>query len=115
MNIFHGNGIICQWTMLAAPKHPLFKKALDQSIQNLRELNFQYQSSRDVLSSTGPFFFTSIAKNYLPLSDTLVLDMEVFGSNPKTLPVSEKSVVEHQFHGEHGWTLGVMFPHITLS
>jgi len=106
--------VICQWTMLTVPKNPLFKEALNKCIQNLREINFHFSVSREVLHATGPLLFTSIANNYLHVDETLVLDMEIFGSFPETLPVSERSIVEHQYHGEHGWTLGIKFPHIRL-
>ena len=106
--------VICQWTMLSAPKNPLFKEALNKCIKNLRDINFHFSVPRQVLLATGPLLFTSIANNYLQLDQTLILDMEIFGSFPETLPVSERSVVEHQYHGKHGWALSVKFPNIRL-
>ncbi|WP_316359513.1 glycosyltransferase family 32 protein [Candidatus Neptunichlamydia sp. REUL1] len=108
------HNVICQWTMLSAPKNPLFKKALEKCIKNLRDINFHFSVSRQVLHATGPLLFTSIASDYLQLDQTLVLDMEIFGSFPETLPISKRSVVEHQYHGEHGWTLGIKFPNLRL-
>jgi len=111
---WYKHDVICQWTMLTVPKNPLFKEALSKCIQNLREINFHFSAVRDVIQATGPLLFTSLANKYLHLDETLVLDMDIFGSNPKTLPVSERSVVEHLYHGKHGWKLGIKFPYIKL-
>ena len=113
-DFYYKHDVICQWTMLTVPKNPLFKEALNKCIQNLREINFYFSDPIEVLHATGPLLFTSIANNYLHVDETLVLDMEIFGSNPETLPVSERSIVEHQYHGKHGWILGIMFPNIRL-
>ncbi|KAF4119318.1 alpha 1,6-mannosyltransferase [Geosmithia morbida] len=58
----------CQWTIAAAPGHPVFRKMIDRVLQSLDYLSGIYQlplsqlhpSSFDVMNSTGPAAWTDV-------------------------------------------------------
>ena len=104
--------ILCQWTFLSQPKHPLFKAALDLSMDRLREKNFTLASIQDHLNTAGPHAFTDAAAPFLSDPNILVHDMEVFGAHPRLLPRTENSLLEHQFDGRYGWQTAVSAPQI---
>lgn len=102
--------LYCQWTLLSAPRVPLFKEALDLSFQKMRARNFQFQEERDNLTTVGPFMFTSVVEQHLPSKDILILDMDYFGVYEKYLAVTDRTVVKHLFHGYEGWKLELEHP-----
>jgi len=111
---WYDSNVICQWSMLAKPRHPLFKEALEKGLENLRKTKFSFEDIKDVLHATGPLFFTPLAKKYLSLPETRLLEMEVFGSIPEQFPPTDKSIILHQFDGQYGWTVSLKCPFIDL-
>ncbi|MCB1110304.1 MAG: hypothetical protein KDK64_04930 [Chlamydiia bacterium] len=107
--------ILCQWSLLATPQSPLFKEALDRSIDNLRQKNYQLKYPADVLKATGPIHFTQIANRYLEDPQVLFLDMPIL--SPIYLKETDltQCVVFHQFHGKSGWKLELQCPQIKLG
>ena len=105
---------LCQWSFLARPKHPLFKEALEKCMENLKENNFVLKHDRDVLTTTGPLFFTEIANKYLDAPEILFLDMDVFAPIYLKTPNLSNCIVFHQCHGKSGWKLEFQCPQIKL-
>lgn len=103
----------CQWTLLSQKGYPLFKKALNQAFQKLK---FYRYSSKKILEISGPLFFTKIVNQFSKYPDLLLLDHDYFARCPQAnLPFTNRSVVEHQFHGELTWKLQQKLPHIRLN
>lgn len=58
----------CQWTIAAAPGHPVFRKMVDRVLQSLDELSEKYDlpldqlqpTSFEVMNSTGPAAWTEV-------------------------------------------------------
>lgn len=58
----------CQWTIAAAPGHPVFRKMVDRVLQSTKDLSAAYQvpvgelhpTSFEVMNSTGPAAFTDV-------------------------------------------------------
>ena len=44
------------------------------------------------------------------------LDADYFGAHPEVgFPLTDRSVVQHQFDGEQGWIMNITLPHISLN
>ena len=104
--------IFCQWTLLSAPRVPLFKEALDLSFKKMRARNFQIEEEQKTLTVAGPLLFTSVVEKYLPSGDILTLDMDYFGVDEKYMSVTDRTVVKHLFHGYEGWKRELQHPHL---
>lgn len=107
----------CQWTLLSAPQFPLYKEALDQAMEGLRAANFEIKKGKAfILKVAGPLHFTRVAQSYTDREDVLVLDADYFGSNEAyDFPLTDRSVVSHQFDGHQGWELQMELPHLRLT
>ena len=97
------------------PKHPLFKEALDTSMENLRKKNFKLTHEKEVLKATGPICFTEIGIKYIHAPEILFLDMDVFAPIYLQKPDLSNCIVFHQFHGSSGWKLEFQCPQIRLK
>ena len=100
---YTGDAEICQWTLFSASGYVLFKDALDNCMKNLKEINFEIEGVENILKLTGPHLFTELVNKYKNDPELLILDADYFGC-PK-IPVSENSLVMHEFHGwkPGGW------------
>ena len=100
---YTGDAEICQWTLFSARGYVLFKDALDNCMKNLKEINFEIEGVENILKLTGPHLFTELVNKYKNDPELLILDADYFGC-PK-IPVSENSLVMHEFHGwkPGGW------------
>lgn len=108
--------IFCQWTFLSCPGNPLFKEALDRSFQRLREADFTPKKRVDNLLLAGPLLFTSVVNDFKDKAKQLILDADYFATDPtKKFPKTERSVIQHQFDGHHGWEWNVLLPHVNLE
>ena len=105
----------CQWTLLSQKNHFLFKKTLDQSIQNFRKLGHHIQTNRDILESTGPLCFTSIVNQHLNDPDILILDMDAFASINLEHPKPKSCYVMHQNHGLSRWVAEKWLSHLNIE
>lgn len=67
----------CQWTIAAAPGHPVFKKMVSRVMQSVKELSDKYglpanqltPTSFEVMNSTGPSAWTDVVFEQLQLHD----------------------------------------------
>lgn len=105
---------LCQWSLLSEPENPLFKEALDQSIERIRKKKHTFKTVIDVLEATGPLLFTQIAQPYLKNPDYLFLDMDVFSPIHLKKVSLDQCVVFHQYHGRSGWKMELQCPHIKI-
>ncbi|KAK4103939.1 glycosyltransferase family 32 protein [Parathielavia hyrcaniae] len=72
----------CQWTIAAAPGHPLFRSMVDRIIASLDDLSAHYNvpvqdlkpKSFEVMNSTGPAAFTDVVFEQLRLRDPSLKD-----------------------------------------
>lgn len=63
----------CQWTIAAAPGHPVFRKMIDYIVNSLGDLEFLYDlplnqiepTSTEVMMSTGPAAWTDVVFSHL--------------------------------------------------
>lgn len=115
-NPYREHPFFCQWTMLAAPRHPLFEEALSVAFDKLRACNFHLETPGDVLETTGPLHLTSLVEKTKETSGLLILDADYFGCNEAHhLPLTERSLIHHHSDGCQGWYLQLLFPHFTRT
>ncbi|KAK2055331.1 initiation-specific alpha-1,6-mannosyltransferase [Colletotrichum caudatum] len=70
----------CQWTIAAAPGHPVFRNMLARVIQSLDELIQAHgptfkASSFEVMNTTGPAAWTDVVWEYLQETDDTLTDL----------------------------------------
>lgn len=73
---------LCQWTIAAAPGHPIFTAMINRATQSLEQLSEYYEtgiesmepSSFEVMNSTGPAAWTDVVVEQLQLIDPSVTD-----------------------------------------
>ncbi|KAI1075153.1 glycosyltransferase family 32 protein [Whalleya microplaca] len=83
----------CQWTISAAPHHPLFKTMANRALGSLKKLERSYNTtieelkptSLEVVNSTGPAAWTDVVFSYLQQADpSLVSTRDLSGlTQPK--------------------------------
>ncbi|KAI1265436.1 hypothetical protein F5Y18DRAFT_386538 [Xylariaceae sp. FL1019] len=84
----------CQWTIAAAPGHPLFMKMAYHTIDRLEELATEHQttlmdlelSSAEVLTSSGPSSWTDIVLQHIIGMDPDITDVTDFSGMKPTGP-----------------------------
>ncbi|KAF6822589.1 initiation-specific alpha-mannosyltransferase [Colletotrichum musicola] len=77
----------CQWTIAAAPGHPVFQRMVSRVIRSLEELASKYgddpewtPSSFEVMNSTGPAAWTDVVWEYLQETDENLTDIRNLSS-----------------------------------
>ncbi|TDZ65960.1 Initiation-specific alpha-1,6-mannosyltransferase [Colletotrichum trifolii] len=80
----------CQWTIAAAPGHPVFRKMVSRVIQSLHELIQKHNPTGDdpswkptsfeVMNSTGPAAWTDVVWEYLQETDDSLTDIRNLSS-----------------------------------
>lgn len=73
---------LCQWTIAAAPGHPVFASMIDRALTSLEELSELYQTSMEslkptsfeVMNSTGPAAWTDAVVEQLHIIDPAITD-----------------------------------------
>lgn len=73
---------LCQWTIAAAPGHPVFASMIDRAVTSLEELSQRYQTSIEnlkptsfeVMNSTGPAAWTDAVLEQLHIIDPAITD-----------------------------------------
>lgn len=75
----------CQWTIGAAPGHPVFQRMVSRIVRSLEDLERAYSeigygstwkpTSFDVMNSTGPAAWTDVVWEYLQETDRTLTDL----------------------------------------
>ncbi|TQN63950.1 Initiation-specific alpha-1,6-mannosyltransferase, partial [Colletotrichum shisoi] len=75
----------CQWTIGAAPGHPVFQRMVSRVVRSLKDLERAYSeighdstwkpTSFDVMNSTGPAAWTDVVWEYLQETDRTLTDL----------------------------------------
>ncbi|KAI0021681.1 alpha-1,6-mannosyltransferase Och1 [Xylariomycetidae sp. FL0641] len=81
----------CQWTIAAAPGHPLFSAMVDRALASLRELASKYDTtigelqltSFETMNSTGPAAWTDVVFRQLQLEDRNLLHLADLSGLPR--------------------------------
>ncbi|KAH8658507.1 nucleotide-diphospho-sugar transferase [Xylariales sp. PMI_506] len=77
----------CQWTIAAAPRHPVFGAMLERAITKIDELRIErgvklvseiFFENRDILNSTGPAAWTDVIFDYLRVVDPTIKSLREF-------------------------------------
>ncbi|KAI5462820.1 hypothetical protein BGZ63DRAFT_402179 [Mariannaea sp. PMI_226] len=74
-----------QWTVAAAPRHPVFRTLIDRALQGIEDLiadsgvpieEFKPSNNNQVLNSTGPIAFTETVFKYMQTFDSNLTDTQ---------------------------------------
>ncbi|OLN93092.1 Initiation-specific alpha-1,6-mannosyltransferase 4 [Colletotrichum chlorophyti] len=111
----------CQWTIAAAPGHPVFRKMADRVIQSVHDLTASYgvplkdinPTNFEVLNSTGPAAWTDVVFEYIQTVDpslnttqdlSFMMEPTLFG-DVLILPIDSFGMGQLHSHSTHDGTI----------
>lgn len=111
----------CQWTIAAAPGHPIFRKMVDRVLLSLSELSETYKlpvnqlqlTSYEVMNSTGPAAWTDVEFEQLQQHDPALnttkdlafLDAPKLYGDILVLPIDGFGMGQPHSHSTHDGTI----------
>jgi mannosyltransferase OCH1-like enzyme len=70
--------ILCQWTILSTPNHPIMKHVCDYILLNYEKNGINYDDPNFVFNTTGPAIWSNAIKNYLELDELSVKELYLY-------------------------------------
>lgn len=120
----------CQWTIAAAPRHPVFRRMVSRILQSIHDLAAEHEttvhgivpSDFEVLNSTGPAAWTDVVFEQLQEFDpslnttadlSFMTEPQLYG-DILVLPIDGFGMGQHHSHSTHDGTVpdGALMRHL---